>query len=49
LARYIDSRLGREGTLALLAATTNAQVLAALQTTEAQLLLDWDAWVRAGG
>ena len=48
LARHVDERLGRDGLLALLPLTSNAQVLAALNTDEATLLADWAAAVQAG-
>lgn len=41
LAAYVDTRWGRAMTKRLLAATSNAEALTMLGTTETQLLADW--------
>lgn len=43
LVRFVDQRLGRAGLKRLLAASTNAELLAALGLTEAELLAAWQA------
>jgi len=43
LVELVDQRLGRDGTIALLPASTGAEILAALGLTEAELLEAWAA------
>lgn len=43
LVRFVDRRLGRAELFALLAATTDAEILARLQLSEAELLAAWRA------
>jgi hypothetical protein len=48
LVEYIDRELGRLGLFALLAATTEAEILAALGRDEEDLLAEWALFVEAG-
>ena len=48
LVAFVDARWGRDTLRRLLSATTCAELLAALGTSETDFLRDWAAWVRAG-
>lgn len=47
LVAYIDATYGRKTLVALLPATTQAEILGRLRLTEAELLERWKAWVLA--
>lgn len=47
LVRYIDKTYGRKTLVALLPATTQAEILGKLGLSEAELLSRWQAWVLA--
>jgi hypothetical protein len=47
MVEFVDQRHGRETIRKLLAATTNAEALKILYTTEVQFLADWKASVAA--
>lgn len=49
LVAYIDQTFGRETLVNLLGATTEAEILGRLGTSEDALLADWAAWVTASG
>jgi hypothetical protein len=48
LVDYVDVRWGRATLTRLLAVASEAELLAELHTTDADLLRDWSAWVRVG-
>lgn len=46
LVAFVAGRVGRDGLIELLEATTREEVLAAVGLTEAELLSRWEAWLR---
>lgn len=49
LVRFVDRRVGRAGLFAMLSATTDAEILARLGMSEAELLAAWRAETAAAG
>ncbi len=45
LVRFVETRFGRPRVVRLLSATTNAEALQVLGTTESELLREWKAWL----